>query len=231
MTEALWALGRGMGVAALVSFTAAVVLGIVTRSGRPLPGLPRFGVALVHRDVSLFATAFLAVHVVALLFDPYAQLTLLDTVVPFFGDFRPFWQGLGTLALDLTIAIALTGMLRRHVGHRVFRVVHWGTYLLWPVALAHAIGNGTNGTDAWFLALAGVCTLAVVTSVAWRVSTRFVEWDDRRLPRATARDLGVVDPVAPFASGPSSSGPLPVVPSTTAVGRPTATRPVERLHR
>ncbi|WP_082454805.1 MULTISPECIES: ferric reductase-like transmembrane domain-containing protein [unclassified Frigoribacterium] len=196
MTEALWALGRGMGVAALVLFTAAVVLGVVTRSGRPLPGLPRFSVTLVHRDVSLFATAFLVVHIVALLFDPYAQLTLLDTVVPFFGDYEPFWQGLGTLAFDLTIAIALTGVLRRHVGRRLFRAVHWGTYLLWPVALAHAIGNGTNGTDAWFLALAGLCTASVVAAVVWRLSTRFVELDAQRLPRATPHDLGSVTPVA-----------------------------------
>lgn len=229
MTEALWALGRGTGVAALVLFTAAVVLGVVTRSGRALPGLPRFSVTLVHRNVSLFATAFLVVHVVALLFDPYAQLTLLDTVVPFFGSFEPFWQGLGTLGLDLTVAVALTGMLRRHVGRRVFRAVHWGAYLLWPVALAHAIGNGTNGTDAWFLALAGACTLAVGGSVVWRVSTRFVELDDRRLPHATSRDLGRVDPTTPFPSGPSTPGHGSV--PSTAASRATATRPAERLHR
>ena len=40
-----------------------VVLGIVTRSGRPLPGLPRFAVAAVHRNTSLTALALLAVHV------------------------------------------------------------------------------------------------------------------------------------------------------------------------
>ncbi|MET4053079.1 sulfoxide reductase heme-binding subunit YedZ [Frigoribacterium sp. PvP054] len=229
MTEALWALGRGTGVAALVLFTAAVVLGVVTRSGRPLAGLPRFSVTLVHRNVSLFATAFLLVHVVALLFDPFAQLTLLDIVVPFFGDFRPFWQGLGTLALDLTIAIALTGMLRRHVGRRVFRAVHWGTYLLWPVALAHAIGNGTNGTDAWFLALAGLCTVAVVASVAWRLSTRFVQLGTRRRPRATPRDLGSVPPTG---WTPTQRTPWADTPTTPpAVARPVPSRPVERLPR
>ena len=50
MTDALWYFGRGTGVTALVLLSLVVVLGIVTRSGRPLPGLPRFAVAALHRD-------------------------------------------------------------------------------------------------------------------------------------------------------------------------------------
>jgi hypothetical protein len=33
LTSALWDLGRGSGVAALVAFTVSLVLGILTRSG------------------------------------------------------------------------------------------------------------------------------------------------------------------------------------------------------
>ena len=33
---ALWALGRGTGVVALLMFTTTLVLGIVSRSGRPV---------------------------------------------------------------------------------------------------------------------------------------------------------------------------------------------------
>ena len=60
MDEAGWAFGRGTGIVALVLFSLAVVLGILTRSGRPAAGLPRFAVATVHRNVSLLATAVLA---------------------------------------------------------------------------------------------------------------------------------------------------------------------------
>nr|BFF16385.1 hypothetical protein GCM10025699_76880 [Microbacterium flavescens] len=79
MDTALWALGRGTGVAALVLFTVSIVLGVLTRSGRPLPGLPRFAVTLVHRDVSLTATVFLLIHIVSLFFDSYAQLRRSST--------------------------------------------------------------------------------------------------------------------------------------------------------
>ncbi|MEA9984987.1 MULTISPECIES: ferric reductase-like transmembrane domain-containing protein [Subtercola] len=176
MDEALWAIGRATGIVSMVTLTLAVVLGIVTRSGRPLPGLPRFSVTLVHRNLSLVSCVFLLVHIVSLFFDSFAQLTLLDFVVPFFGSFLPFWQGLGTVGVDLLIAVVVTSLLRNRIGLRAFRVVHWLTYVLWPVALAHAIGNGTNGTSGWFLVIAGISTALVLGAVAWRVSARFIEF-------------------------------------------------------
>ncbi|UFS60132.1 ferric reductase-like transmembrane domain-containing protein [Subtercola endophyticus] len=180
MDAALWAIGRGTGVVGLVALTLAVLLGILTRSGRPLPGLPRFSITLVHRNLSLVACVFVLIHIVSLFFDSFAQLTLLDFVVPFFGSFLPFWQGLGTVAVDLLIAVTVTALLRNRIGLRAFRLVHWLTYAMWPIALAHAIGNGTDGTSPWFLWLAGISTLAVVAALAWRVSARFVEFQSVR---------------------------------------------------
>ena len=49
--KALWYLGRSSGVVSLVLLTLVVALGIATRSGRLLPGLPRFAVSAVHRSV------------------------------------------------------------------------------------------------------------------------------------------------------------------------------------
>ncbi|MFF2051965.1 ferric reductase-like transmembrane domain-containing protein [Leifsonia sp. NPDC058194] len=175
MDEMLWAVGRGSGVASLVLFTLAVVLGVVTRSGRPLARLPRFSVTLVHRNVSLLAVVFLALHVVTLLFDSYAKLTLVDVVVPFVGAWNPFWLGLGTVALDLLIAVVVTALLRRRLGQRVFRVVHWAAYALWPIALAHGIGAGTDGTSVWMLVLSAASIALVGGAVLWRLSAGFIE--------------------------------------------------------
>ena len=124
MNEALWYFGRGTGVSALLLMTVSVVLGRVVAHGRALPGLPRFSVVAVHRAVSLLVTLFLAVHVLTLLADPYAQLRLFDLVVPFAGHFRPLWQGLGTVAFDLVVLLVVTSLLRHRIGQRTWRAVH-----------------------------------------------------------------------------------------------------------
>lgn len=178
MTNALWYFGRGFGVSALVLFTLSIVLGIVTRSGRPLPGLPRITVTTVHRTTSLSAVLFLTLHVVTLLFDPYAQLRLIDVVVPFMATYRPLWQGLGTLAADLALVLVLSSLLRHRIGLRLWRTVHWAAYLCWPVAVAHGLGTGTDRQTGWLLLVVAGCVVLVVGTVGWRAaSLRFVPPD------------------------------------------------------
>ena len=177
-SEALWALGRGNGIVALAFMTLSVALGVATRSARPLFALPRFGVADVHRFVALAGTLLVGLHMGLLFMDPYAKLKLIDFVVPFLGSYRPIWQGLGTVAVDLLIVIVVTSLLRQRLGVRTFRVIHWTTYLLWPIAMAHALGNGTDTGRLWFMAFAGVCALLVIIAVVFRLRSDFTEYAD-----------------------------------------------------
>ena len=166
--DALWYLGRRTGVTALVLLTVTVGLGIATSAGRPLPGLPRSAVVAVHRNAGLLAVSFLAVHIGSLLFDPYAQLRLVDLVLPFAGAYRPLWQGLGTAAFDLLLAIVVTSLARHRLGLRAWRTVHWLAYAAWPLALLHAIGNGSDAGATWLRAIAAGCAVVVGSGVAWR---------------------------------------------------------------
>jgi sulfoxide reductase heme-binding subunit YedZ len=183
--EALWAIGRGTGITALAFLTISVALGIGTRSGRSLFALPRFAVADVHRFAALAGSILVLLHMTLLFFDPYAQLRFVDFVAPFLGAYRPMWQGLGTLAFDLLIVIVLTSLLRRRMGVRAFRAVHWVAYALWPVALAHALGNGTDAYRGWFLAFAGCCAVTVGAAVVWRLRGDFTEYAEARISGRT----------------------------------------------
>ena len=183
MNEALWALGRGTGIIALILFTVTMVLGIIGRSGRDVMGLGRFGVAEVHRTAALTGTGLVVLHLASLLFDDYAQLRIVDLVVPFLGAYRPLWLGLGTLAVDLLIVVTVVGILRHRVGQRTFRAVHWGTYALWPIALTHSLGTGTDAGSLWFRLIAGACAAAVVAAVGWRLSDGYAERGHVRIGR------------------------------------------------
>jgi sulfoxide reductase heme-binding subunit YedZ len=185
ITEAFWALGRASGVVLLLLMTVSMLLGLLTRSGRPLVRLPRFGVLLAHRNVALLSVVFLGVHVGSLLLDPYAQLRLVDVVVPFGAARSPIAVGLGTAALDLMVAIAITALLRRRLGHRVFQAVHWASYALWPIALLHGVTAGSDGRSLPFLGLSALTATAVAAAIVWRLTDHFVEY--RRVRTEPAR--------------------------------------------
>jgi sulfoxide reductase heme-binding subunit YedZ len=175
MTEALWYAGRATGLVTLTLFTITLALGIATRSGRQFAGLPRFAVSALHRNVSLLGLAFLVVHIGSLFFDPYAQLKIADVIMPFTSAYRPLWIGFGVVAFDLTIAVAITSLFRRRIGPRTWKVLHWLSYAMWPLAALHAIGSGTDAGQLWMIGWVLLCGLTVVAAVVWRLDPGFTE--------------------------------------------------------
>ena len=124
MNEALWLLGRGTGVAALLLLTLSMGLGVLTAGRYVSREVPRFALTEIHRRASLAATVLLGLHLVSLWADPVAQLRAVDVLVPFLGARNPVWWGLGTLALDLVAVLVVTSLLRSRMPYGVWRRLH-----------------------------------------------------------------------------------------------------------
>jgi sulfoxide reductase heme-binding subunit YedZ len=162
----MWYLTRGSGAVTLALLTASICLGISRRAGR----VPRFALAALHRNLSLLAVVFLAVHVGTTLGDAYAPISVKDAVVPFLSSYRPIWLGLGAVACDLLLALIVTSLLRVRLGLRTWRLTHWLAYACWPVALLHSLGTGSDPRAGWLQALAAVCVSAVTVAVVARLA-------------------------------------------------------------
>lgn len=170
--SALWYLSRGTGVVSLVLLSMVVVLGVLTRGGRKLPGFPRFAVAGLHRNASLLTVAFLAVHISTAVLDPYVTIRWLDAVVPFVSSYQPAWLGLGAVALDLMLAAIVTSLLRQRIGRRVWRAIHLSVYASWPVALVHSFTLGPDVKSGVQLWLAVACVAATAAAIGWRAANQ-----------------------------------------------------------
>jgi sulfoxide reductase heme-binding subunit YedZ len=158
------------GVIALVLLTVVAVLGVLVNRRVRLPGLPRFASLSLHRFASLLAVGFLTVHILTAVLGRYTSIPLAAAIIPFASGYDPLWLGLGAVAFDLMIALITTSLLRRHIGHRTWRAVHWLAYACWPAAMAHSIATGTGMRAGRLLDLAIACILAVLAAAAWRVA-------------------------------------------------------------
>lgn len=202
-STALWFLTRGTGVVTLLLLTLVVVLGVMNVRRTQLEGVPRFVIELVHRNAALLAVAFLAVHIITSVLDPFAPITVIDAVVPFISAYRPFWLGLGAIASDLLLAVVITSLVRRRLGYGSWRAIHWLAYVSWPVAIFHGLGTGSDAKAAWMLVLSAICVIAVLVAVVARVLSG---WPQRLGVRAAALGVSAALPVALLAWLPS--GPL-----------------------
>jgi len=179
MNTAFWYASRATGIVALLLLTAVLVLGIlVNRQGR-LPGLPRFAVTDIHRNLSLLSVAFIAVHIVTAVLDTYVHIPLLSAVVPFASGYERLWLGLGAISVDLMAAMIVTSLLRGRLNRVVWKAVHLLAYASWPIAFAHSLGSSNDLQQGWLLGLSIACAAAVAAALAWRLAHAA-----RQVPRA-----------------------------------------------
>jgi methionine sulfoxide reductase heme-binding subunit len=169
--SAYWYLTRSTGAVSLVLLTLSVALGVAGVSRFSSPRWPRFVLDALHRNVSLLAIAFLLVHILTAVLDSFAPISLADAIVPFGGSYRPFWLGLGAIAFDLLLAVALTSIVRRRLGYGAWRTTHWLAYACWPIALLHGLGTGSDVKSTWLLVLNIACLGIVALAVGIRAIT------------------------------------------------------------
>ncbi len=232
-SKVLWYLTRGSGLIATVLLTASVVLGIVTTNRVSAPAWPRFLIAALHRNISLFVMVVLGFHVAVAVLDSYAPLAWVDAVLPLHSSYRPVWLGLGALAFDLLLAVIVTSVLRTRLGYRRWRAVHWAAYASWLSAIAHGLGTGSDTKTRWVLVLTAGCVLVVVAAVGWRLSVGWPAHRQLRVGAGAVAALSVIVLTGWVHAGPLRAGwakqagtPATLLGSNASTPSPKATAPL-----
>lgn len=164
----LWYFARAAGFVSLLLLAASVCVGIALALRLRSPRFPMFLTEGLHRYLSTVLLVFVTIHVVTLLLDPFARFSLADMLIPFASKYRTLWMALGITAAELTVALALSVYVRRWIGYKAWRVIHYGTYSLFPLGILHGLGTGTDTRSWWGLAIYAVTGVAVVAMVFWR---------------------------------------------------------------
>jgi methionine sulfoxide reductase heme-binding subunit len=175
-TKADWYLMRASGFVAFGLLTLTLALGVANVARWERGCWTRAVAALVHRNATLLATVFLAIHIVTAVSDKYVSIPVSAAVIPGMSGYDPLWVGIGAVSLDVMVALVVTSLLRDRLGRRTWRVIHWVAYLAWPTALVHAIGAGSgNGVDTghgWSTAIYVFAGFVVAAAIATRLALR-----------------------------------------------------------
>ena len=167
--SALWYLTRASGVVALLLLTGTMLLGVLSASMWRSKRWPRFAVADLHRNLTLVALVFIATHVVTAFADGFAPIGIKDAFVPFASSYRPLWLGFGALAVDLLLVLTVSSLLRRRIRYRTWRLLHWAAYAVWPLAVVHGLGSGSDARFGWMALLTYGCLSVVLGAAAFRL--------------------------------------------------------------
>jgi DMSO/TMAO reductase YedYZ heme-binding membrane subunit len=130
---------------------------------------PGFAQQEIHRRISMLSVVFLALHVLTSVLDTFVSIGWASVLIPFTSSYDRLWVGVGTVALDLMVAVFVSSLLRTRMKPGTWRAVHWLAYLSWPVALAHTFGMGTDAGESWVIGLGVACIVSVVVALIWRL--------------------------------------------------------------
>jgi len=148
--KAYWYLSRASALVAYTLLWLSMVTGLIitNKLARVWPGGPT--AFDLHQFTSLLGLAFALFHALILMGDKYINYNLAQVLVPFNSTgYKPVWVGLGQVGFYLCAIVGLSFYVRKRLGHRRWRLIHFLSFLMFALALAHGILAGTETTVEW----------------------------------------------------------------------------------
>ncbi|MEZ4670738.1 MAG: ferric reductase-like transmembrane domain-containing protein [Anaerolineae bacterium] len=169
-TNLSWHLIRSAGTVAYVLLTTSVLWGLALSSRVVKDWSPGVLSMVMHSTLSWLAVILAAGHALLLLVDSYFHYSLSDVVIPFTGPYRPFAVGLGTLALWVSFAVAISFAFKDRMGHRAWKLLHYTSYITFAMATVHGLLAGKDASLLGFKLLIAFCVVAVVVFTTHRIN-------------------------------------------------------------
>jgi sulfoxide reductase heme-binding subunit YedZ len=163
-----WITSRAAGFAALVLASLAVSVGLLM-STKLLKGRTS-ELRSAHDTLALATIVAIVVHGVSLLGDQFLRPSIADIAIPFVSSYKTFWTSLGIVGGWGLLLLGLSYYARRRMGAVRWRKLHRFTAVAWIAGLAHALGEGTDAGQLWFLAMVGLVAIPALVLLATRLA-------------------------------------------------------------
>jgi methionine sulfoxide reductase heme-binding subunit len=163
-----WIAARASGLLAYGLLTCSVVAGLVLKS-RPFgTRLRPATVTDLHRFLALLGLGAIALHGIALMLDTSMPLGWTALLVPGQARYRPVWTAAGVVSADTMLLVYLSFGVRKRIGVKNWRRLHWATYAIFAGATVHGLLGGSDSNHSWALYLYLGAIGLVVTATVWR---------------------------------------------------------------
>ena len=163
-----WILARAAGFTAYILLALSVLAGIVLKS-RPFGNrLKPATVTDTHRTLAVLGLGALMIHATALVFDATVAMPVSALLVPGLSPYRPLWVGLGVVAAELMVVVYASFSMRRRIGVKNWRRLHWATYAIFALATVHGLAAGTDSSRTWALAVYLGAVASIAAAATWR---------------------------------------------------------------
>lgn len=164
-----WFGSRLFGFLAYGALTASVVYGLLLSTGILDAVAHRTVSFTLHQELAALGLSLTAIHGALLGLDTFVPTSVAQIIVPFAGSYRPAWVGIGQLAFFLSAAVYASLSIRRLIGQKRWRLVHYATFLAFAGATGHGLMTGSDTAAPWAVAIYAAASATVVFLFGYRI--------------------------------------------------------------
>ena len=145
-----WYLSRGSAIVGFILLWLSTIMGLLisTRFGKTWPGMKASNES--HQYISILGLFFTGFHGIMLLGDTYIKATFSQVLIPFaFINFRPVFVGIGQLAFYMWVTLVFSFYVRKLIGKKIWRGLHYIGFVAFLAGMAHGITSGSDSSLPW----------------------------------------------------------------------------------
>lgn len=177
-----WNLIRTSGFLAYFLFTFSISAGLMGRLSafekkKPL----MMELHKVSGWTGLLTTIF---HMTILSLDRYSPYEWKEILIPFISQKEPISSAFGTISFYLfIIIIGVSDFLRKHLGVRIWKKIHFAVIPAWILMLIHGTMIGTDSDLPWASSMYTGSTILVITLIILRYLEGKIKPRTKKHPR------------------------------------------------
>lgn len=162
----IWLAARATGIVTLILLTVVVVMGVLLSHPRQPQWKTAKGIFPWHESVWVFVLAFLAIHVVSLVVDPFAGVGIGGALVPGLSEYRSVPVALGVIGMYAFVLTVITARYTKLLPRGLWLRLHRLSAVVLGLAWVHGVlaGTDTEALRPLYWMIAG----AVVGAAAYR---------------------------------------------------------------
>lgn len=164
-----WYATRITALLAYLALSGAVIYGLLLSTKILDASTHRFITLTLHQDLAGIGVALALVHGAVLMLDRTMPYSPVEVLVPFAGPYRPLWVGIGQVALGLSLLVFLSFYVRKRIGTRAWRLIHYLSFLAFLGATAHGLMAGSDTSADWVYGTYLAATVIVMFLMSYRI--------------------------------------------------------------
>jgi methionine sulfoxide reductase heme-binding subunit len=178
-----WFLARASGLLAYALFAVSTMAGLLL-SSKFLGKKASKPLTLIHEALAVSGLLTLFLHMGAILKDTFFKFGVAGVLLPGLSPYAPLAVGIGVVAAWLSAIVVGSFYVRKRIGPRNWRRLHYITVALFFAMTVHGLSAGTDRHNPFVLGMYSTATGTVLVLLAHRMATAFSKARKRTIARA-----------------------------------------------